>query len=147
MQETWKTRVQSRDQKVPWRRKWHPTPVFLPGKSHGQRSLGGYSLRGCKEVDMTERLTLLCPVPETKWCHGFRKTDSGLALCGPWAMFGLLLVSANSVSLAQSHTHLLPCCQFFLLFLSSHSVVSSCLRPHGLQRARLPSPALFRGLC
>ena len=33
-----------------------PTPVFLPGKSHGQRSLVGYSPRGCKESDTTERL-------------------------------------------------------------------------------------------
>ena len=38
------------------RRQWHPTPVFLPGKSHGWRSLVGYSPRGCKESDMTERL-------------------------------------------------------------------------------------------
>ena len=36
--------------KIPWRRKWQPTPVFLPGKSHGQRSLMGYSLRSCKKV-------------------------------------------------------------------------------------------------
>ena len=34
--------------KIPWRRKWHPTPVLLPGESHGQRSLVGYSLWGCK---------------------------------------------------------------------------------------------------
>ena len=40
--------------KIPWRRKWLPTPVFLPGDSHGQRSLVGYSPRGCKELDMTE---------------------------------------------------------------------------------------------
>ena len=33
-----------------WRRKWQPTPVFLPGKSHGQRSLVGYSSWGCKRV-------------------------------------------------------------------------------------------------
>ena len=39
-----------------WRRKWHPTPVFLPGKSHGRRSLVGYSPWGCKELDTTERL-------------------------------------------------------------------------------------------
>ena len=39
-----------------WRRKWQPTPVFLPGESHGQRSLVGYSPWGCKESDMTERL-------------------------------------------------------------------------------------------
>ena len=43
---------------LPWRRKWQPTPVFLPGKSHGQRSLVGYSLWGDKEsdMDMTEWL-------------------------------------------------------------------------------------------
>ena len=37
-----------------WSRKWQPTPDFLPGKSHGQRSLGGYSPWGCKESDTTE---------------------------------------------------------------------------------------------
>ena len=33
---------------------WHATPVFLPGESHGQRSLVDYSPRGCKELHMTE---------------------------------------------------------------------------------------------
>ena len=42
--------------KIPWRRKWQPTPVFLPGESHGRRRLVGYSPRGCKELDTTERL-------------------------------------------------------------------------------------------
>ena len=40
--------------KIPWRRKWQPAPVFLPGESHGQRSLAGYSPWGHKESDMTE---------------------------------------------------------------------------------------------
>ena len=40
--------------KIPWRRKWQPFPVFLPGKFHGQRSLAGYSPCGHKELDMTE---------------------------------------------------------------------------------------------
>ena len=35
-------------------RKWQPTPVFLPGQSHGQRSLAGYCPRGLEESDMTE---------------------------------------------------------------------------------------------
>ena len=39
-----------------WRRRWHPTPVLLPGKSHGWRSLVGYSPWGLEESDMTERL-------------------------------------------------------------------------------------------
>ena len=42
--------------KILWRRKWQPTPVFLPGESHGQRSLAGCSPWGCKELDMTYRL-------------------------------------------------------------------------------------------
>ena len=50
-QETW---VQSLGQEDPWRRKWQPAPIFLPGKSHFQRSLVGYSSWGCKELDMTE---------------------------------------------------------------------------------------------
>ena len=41
--------------KIPWRREWQPTPVFLPGKSRGQRNLTGHSSWGHKESDMTER--------------------------------------------------------------------------------------------
>ena len=40
--------------KILWRRKWQPTPGFLPGKSHGQTSLADYSPWGCKESDTTE---------------------------------------------------------------------------------------------
>ena len=43
--------------KIPWRRKWQPTPVFPLGESPGQRSLEGYSSRGCKESDTAERLS------------------------------------------------------------------------------------------
>ena len=42
--------------KIPWRRAWQPTPVFLPGESHGQRSLVDYSPWGHKELDTTEQL-------------------------------------------------------------------------------------------
>ena len=38
--------------------KWQPTPVFLPGKFHGQRSLAGYIVHGITELNMVERLTL-----------------------------------------------------------------------------------------
>ena len=51
------SKVQSCVRKIPWRREWQPTPVFLLGKFHGQRSLAGYSPWGCTELDMTERLT------------------------------------------------------------------------------------------
>ena len=40
--------------KIPWRGKWQPTLLFLPGESHGQKSLVGYSSVGHKELDMTE---------------------------------------------------------------------------------------------
>ena len=46
-QKTW---VRSLSWKIPWRRKWQPTPVILSGKSHGQRTLVGYSLWGYKRA-------------------------------------------------------------------------------------------------
>ena len=73
--------------KIPWRMKWQPTPVFLPGKSHGQRSLMGYSPWGRMESDMTEQLSTHThtPVPErTKLCWGWLLALS--SLCSPsWA--------------------------------------------------------------
>ena len=56
LQETQETWVRSLGREDPGRRKWQPTPIFLPGKFHGQRSLVGYSPWGCKELDMTDRL-------------------------------------------------------------------------------------------
>ena len=56
---------------IPWRREWHPTPVFLPGEFHGQRSLVRYSPWGCKESDTTEQPT-----------HTYKQT-SGLLICVP----------------------------------------------------------------
>ena len=77
-------RVQPSIRKIPWRRKWQSTPVFLPGISYGQRSLVGYSPWGCKELDITVWLTLytyiyLCVllllfsypvVQRTRWLDG-----------------------------------------------------------------------------
>ena len=42
--------------KIPWKRKWQPIPVFLPGESHGQRSLARYSLWDHKELDVIEAI-------------------------------------------------------------------------------------------
>ena len=60
-------------EKIPWRRKWQPTPAFSPGKSHGQKSLAGYSPWGRKELDMTQRLNsnneglgIRLPIPGTQ---------------------------------------------------------------------------------
>ena len=57
----WETQVRFLGQKIPWRRKWQPTPVFSPGESDGRRSLVGYCPRGLKESDITD------------WLHFFRK--------------------------------------------------------------------------
>ena len=52
----WRPRFDRWVGKIPWRRKWQPTPVLLLGKFHGWKSLVGYSPWGCKELDTTELL-------------------------------------------------------------------------------------------
>ena len=74
--------------KILWRRKWQPTPVLLPGKSQGRRSLVGYSPWGHKESDMTERFyhIFYCFLQPLKKCEklpshgGCMETSSGLDL-------------------------------------------------------------------
>ena len=66
--------------KIPWRRKWQPTPEFLSGKSPGQRSLVDYSPQGCNEWDTTEgvsmqTLSTLWGVPEA---HRAQRLPTGL---------------------------------------------------------------------
>ena len=46
--------------RFPWRRKWQPSPVFLPEESHRQRSLVGHSPQGCKESDTTKETYHAC---------------------------------------------------------------------------------------
>ena len=59
-------------ERIPWRREWLPTPVFLPGEFHGQRSPVGYSPRHHRESDTTEGLTLHFIVEDSQlpsFCH------------------------------------------------------------------------------
>ena len=51
------TRIQSLVGKIPWKRAWQPTPVLLPGGSHGQRTLAGYSPWSHEELDTAEPST------------------------------------------------------------------------------------------
>ena len=78
--------------KIPWRRKWQPTAVLLPGESHGQRSLGGYSPWGHKESDITQWLDNsghkspslpLCPASVLSACLPFLKHLPTLGLPHP----------------------------------------------------------------
>ena len=67
--------------KNPWRRKWQPTPLFLPRKSHRQRSLAGYSPWGHKELDMTERAHMLSYISSTHRPAESKASCSLPALC------------------------------------------------------------------
>ena len=86
---------------IPWRREWQPTPVLLPGKSHGQRNLAGYSPWGCKEANTTERLTftfvhtgclallmLRIKFPSTRGRHGLPKVLLGIRHLPSGTIFG-----------------------------------------------------------
>ena len=63
LQETW---VRSLVGKIPWKREWQPTPVFLLGEVHGQRSLVGYSPWDHKESDTAEQLPQYLPDTSSK---------------------------------------------------------------------------------
>ena len=65
--------------KIRWRRAWQPTPVFLPGKFHGQRSLAGYSPWVCKDSDTSEWLNTHCE-PSAYWLPQSRQEER---LCSP----------------------------------------------------------------
>ena len=117
MQETW---VRSLVGKILWRRKWQPTPVLLPGKSHGQRSLVSYGPWGLKESDTTERLHFLSVFP----CLSFPGVvpvslegitslcvwvyhHQGLYLVYDLILFGafLLIFLLRTTALWKTHTH------------------------------------------
>ena len=99
--------------KIPWRREWLPTPVFLPGECYGQRSLVGYIPWGCKESDTTEGITLSCCFsPPSFWhqlCwqlfqHHFnnsQKHQLGVQHC---VQFWRLLPRVNTVSMGEGLT-------------------------------------------
>ena len=77
--------------KVPWSRKWQPTPVFLPGKFKGQRSLAGYSPWGCKESDTTERLSMSMKMGFSgHWLHEPKSPQ-------PWALRSVTCISTRAM--------------------------------------------------
>ena len=65
--------------KIPWRRAWQSTPVILPGESHGQRNLVGYSPQGLKESDTMEATEHVCThrLENPNIQHGMGPTSSG----------------------------------------------------------------------
>ena len=85
----------------PWRRKWQPTPVFLPGKSYQQRSLAGYSPWGRKELDTTEWLTYTHIIFISYICISCtfkRKLFCVLSIGKKYQIFSLLVLFLKIVS-------------------------------------------------
>ena len=101
--------------KIPWRSDWLPTPVFLPGESHGQRSLAGYRSKGHKESDMSEWLT---------HTHTEKRIPQKLATAAisPCFLSGELIVKHCP---AYQHSRLCLCLYFWCLFLSSFQTSAS----------------------
>ena len=90
------TRVDPWVGKIPSRRAWQPTPVFLPGKSHGQKNLAGYSPWGHKELDIAEEAnTFTCRKRQPWWTDTACRCPAALApswksLCfSPWSLVAL----------------------------------------------------------
>ena len=76
--------VPSLGQEEPLERKWQPTAVFLPGKSHGQGSLAGYSPGDHKELDTTEQLN-------KNKCHSSGEDKPSLVVTKNWCFWTVLL--------------------------------------------------------
>ena len=104
--------------KVPWRRKWQPTPVFLPGESRGQRNLVGYSLWSCKALDTSEQLTLFTSLFFIHVSHNHRLQN---------------ITHTHTRTHTHLHSHLLPpscVCAFKLLYRTCAQMSHTHTPPH-----------------
>ena len=122
------------------RRQWHPTPVLLPGKSHGQRSLVGCSPWGREESDTTERLHF----------HALEKEMAPHSSILAWRIPGTGeprgLPSTGSHRVGHNWSDLAAAAGLFSSVQFSRSVMSDSLWPHGLQHARPPCPSPTPGV-
>ena len=114
--------------KIPWRRKWQPTPVFIPGESHEQRSLVGYTPWGLKELDMTE--WLLFHFRYYYYTHLIERKEEALRLAN-WSLeeigFNMGLIP-DTTSQPRSYMRMPPALPaVFTLTLLAFSVLSLCL--------------------
>ena len=136
------TQVQLLDWMIPWRSKWQPAPVFLPGKSQGQKYLVGYSPWGLKELDRTEWTTT---------------TTRTLLLAGSPSIFSpLVLFLCVNVSLTCTDccTPGFPALLYLLEFAQTHvHWVNNAFQPsHPLSPTSLPAlnlsqhQGLFQGV-
>ena len=114
--------------KNPWRREWQPTPVFLAGKFHGQRSLAGYRSRGPKSQDTTYQLPSLHLL---QYCFCFVFWLFGHETCGilaPWTGIEPELPAVEAEILATRPPGKSLCAYFWLLSAVCFSVIKVHLR-------------------
>ena len=114
-----------------WRRKWQPTPVFLPGEAHGQRSLAGCSPRGHRESDTTERLrTATAKRGHRDWCRStltlrirrgsraeLQSLENSEKFLSPKSPNRFFPCGICSSSFCDGNVHVLKCCILLALVL------------------------------
>ena len=140
MQETQETRFNPWVGKIPWRREWLSIPVFLPGESHGQRNLAGYSPWGHKELDTTEQLSNILThyfPPSLSFLRKWQLQSTSYLRQSPWShspilffpLYGRYIISmVDPVSSVLGFHSDLPI-SHFLHNHSSESIFLSCLDP------------------
>ena len=107
--------------KIPWRRAWQPTPVFLPGDPREQRSLAGYTVYGVTESDMSEATEPTC-LP-WRYCANRRTPESSLPPSYRHLIYSeikcrlrlTVLISINFTNPNSVETAIMACLHIFLL--------------------------------
>ena len=121
--------------KILWSRKWQSTPVLLPGKFHGQRSLVGYSPWGCKESGMTEQLST--HIIALQCCVRFYRTEKWVS-----DMYTYIPSSLDSLPVFTEHWVGVPVLwsRFSSVIYFMHSIVSMSIP---VSQFIPPLPSLF----
>ena len=133
--------VQSWTEKIPWSRTWQPTPVFLPGKFQGQRSLVGYSSWGHKELDATEHRTLFWFVQFCLFFSTFISHFSSIQSLSHVWLFATPWTAARQASLSITNSpSLLKLMSIELVKPSNHLILC---RPLLLLSSIFPSIRVF----
>ena len=150
MQEMKETRFHYLVRKIPQRRAWQPTPVFLRGEYHGQRGQAVFSSQGLKELDKTEA-TQHAPTGFAAICSKnddayYYKTTSHIGSHIIFILKCKKIVKVHSYGgKRKTCTHdMCTCILNYIYIISvqfSHLVMSNSLQPDELQHARLPCPS------
>ena len=121
MQETWRPGFDPWFRKIPWRWKWQPTPVFLPGESHGQRSLVGYSPWVCTELGTAEHT------------HIHFLIGLFLFVCC-WVIWAICIFWKTNLCRSYCLQLFLPVCRLSLYYVDGFPL---CAKPRSLNRSHL----------